>query len=390
MAAAAAAARKTASSAANARLPIAIASASTLPTAAALIAPAATSSAAPRCKPAAIAARSAAKTVAAATFALAARRFAAAPAKHCDRLLVWRFVDKFPLSKPEAQGLQPLGFFIALDDDCVKAHSANCRMKITSTANPRVKAAAKLRNSAQRAEQGRFMINGVREIGRALDGGIALQEIYVCPEQCGDAECRELLGRLEKTGVAQFEVSAAVFSVLAYGSRMEGVVAIAEFPQRSLKSLKLSQPALVAVLERIEKPGNVGAVVRSADGAGISAVVVADAGSDLYNPNAIRASLGTIFTLPVCAASSAETIAWLREQMLRIFAARVDGAIDYTQCDFTGPCAFVLGSEAEGLSDAWRGDDVTSIRLPMRGAADSLNVSATAAVLFYEALRQRS
>ena len=263
-------------------------------------------------------------------------------------------------------------------------------MKITSTANPRVKAAAKLRNSAQRAEQGRFMINGVREIGRALDGGIALQEIYVCPEQCSDAEYRELLGRLEKTGAAQFEVSAAVFSVLAYGSRMEGVVAVAEFPQRGLKSLKLSQPAFVAVLEGIEKPGNVGAVVRSADGAGVSAMVVADAGSDLYNPNAIRASLGTIFTLPICAASSAETIAWLREQKLRIFAARVDGAIDYTQCDFTGPCAFVLGSEAEGLSDAWRGDDITSVRLPMRGAADSLNVSATAAVLFYEALRQRS
>jgi TrmH family RNA methyltransferase len=146
----------------------------------------------------------------------------------------------------------------------------------------------------------------------------------------------------------------------------------------------------VAVLEKIEKPGNIGAVVRSADAAGVSAVIVADAAGDLYNPNAIRASLGTIFTLPVCAASSAETIAWLRKQKFKIFAARVDGAMDYAACDFAGPCAFILGNEAEGLSGDWHSDDITSIRLPMRGAADSLNVSATAAVLFYEALRQRS
>jgi RNA methyltransferase, TrmH family len=262
-------------------------------------------------------------------------------------------------------------------------------MKITSTANPRVKAAAKLRNSAQRAEQGRFMINGLREIGRALDGGLTLQEIYICPEQCDSADCRRLLDRLKKTTAAQFEVSTAVFSILAYGSRMEGVLAVAEIPERNLQSLRLPDSPLVTVLEKIEKPGNIGAVVRSADAVGISAVIVADASGDLYNPNAIRASLGTIFTLPVCAASSAETMAWLRKQKFKIFAARVDGALDYTACDFTGPCAVVLGSEAEGLSDAWRADDVTSICLPMRGAADSLNVSATAAVLFYEALRQR-
>jgi RNA methyltransferase, TrmH family len=262
-------------------------------------------------------------------------------------------------------------------------------MKITSAANPRVKSAAKLRNSAQRAQQGRFMINGVREIGRALDGGLNLQEVYFCPEQCDSADCRQLLERLKKTAAAQFEVSASVFSILAYGSRMEGVLAVAAIPQHSLQSLRLPESPLVVVLEGIEKPGNVGAVVRSADAAGVSAVIVADGGSDLYNPNAIRASLGTIFTMPVCAAGSVETIAWLRQHQLKIFAARVEGVVDYTSGDFEGACAFVLGSEAEGLSEAWRADNITSIRLPMRGAADSLNVSATAAVLFYEALRQR-
>jgi RNA methyltransferase, TrmH family len=277
-------------------------------------------------------------------------------------------------------------------------------MKITSTANPRVKAAAKLRNPRQRAAQGRFMINGVRETGRALDGGMKLQEVYVCPEQCDGAECQQLLRRLEKTGAAWFEVSPAVYSVLAYGSREEGVLAVAETPQRDLNGLRLTGNPLVAVLESVEKPGNLGAVLRSADGAGISAVIAADAGIDLYNPNAIRASLGTIFTLPVVSATSAETLAWLRAQRLKIFAARVDGAVDYTACDFTGPCAIVLGSEADGLSDAWHSDseksdsksgdsktdNITAIRLPMRGTADSLNVSAAAAVLFYEALRQRS
>jgi RNA methyltransferase, TrmH family len=253
-----------------------------------------------------------------------------------------------------------------------------------------VKAAAKLRNSAQRAEQGRFMINGLREIGRALDGGLNVQEFYFCPELCESEAARGLLNRLKSTAAAPFEVSESVFSLLAYGSRMDGIVAVAEIPGRDLKTVRLPERALVAVLEKIEKPGNVGAVVRSADAAGVAAVIVADSGSDLYNPNAIRASLGTIFTLPVYAASSTETLAWLRQQKLKIFAARVDGAVDYTECDFAGPAAFVLGSEAEGLSDAWQADDINSIRLPMRGAADSLNVSATAAVLFYEALRQRS
>jgi TrmH family RNA methyltransferase len=171
---------------------------------------------------------------------------------------------------------------------------------------------------------------------------------------------------------------------------MDGVVAVAAIPQRNLQQLKLAGRPLVAVLEGVEKPGNVGAVLRGADGAGVSAVIVADGGSDLYNPNAIRASMGTLFTTPVYAATSAEAIAWLRKQGLTIYAARVDGSVEYTACDFTRPCAIVLGSESEGLTDIWRGDDVTAIRLPMRGLADSLNIASAATVLFYEALRQRS
>ncbi len=155
------------------------------------------------------------------------------------------------------------------------------------------------------------------------------------------------------------------------------------------------------MLEGVEKPGNVGAVLRSADAAGVSALIVADGGTDLYNSNAIRASLGTIFTVPVCSASSTETLAWLKAHNLTIYAAWVDAEIEYTDADFTRPCAIVLGSEAEGLSDLWRPNrsngtggggsagSITAIKLPMLGVADSLNVSTAAAVLFYEALRQR-
>jgi RNA methyltransferase, TrmH family len=265
------------------------------------------------------------------------------------------------------------------------------RMKITSAANPRVKLAAKLRQARGRAEQGRIIIDGVREVGRALDAGVQICEVFACKNLLrNNAAASELLTRIERANISRFDVTPALFEKLAFGERGEGCVAVAEMPRRTLADLQLPKQALLAVIEGVEKPGNVGAVLRSADGAGISAVIVADGGSDLYNPNTIRASLGIIFTLPVVAAPSAETIAWLRKQQLEIFAARVDASTDYSTCDFTRPTAIVLGSEAAGLSDAWHGKEINAIRLPMLGAADSLNVSATAAILFYEAVRQRS
>jgi TrmH family RNA methyltransferase len=143
------------------------------------------------------------------------------------------------------------------------------------------------------------------------------------------------------------------------------------------------------VLEGIEKPGNLGAILRSADAAGVDAVIVADGRTDLFNPNTIRASLGTVFRPSVCTATTAETIDWLISQELRVLAARPDAEVLYTEVDMHAGIAIVLGSEAEGLTDAWGGKHVTPVQIPMRGMADSLNVSTTAAVLFYEALRQR-
>jgi TrmH family RNA methyltransferase len=167
-------------------------------------------------------------------------------------------------------------------------------------------------------------------------------------------------------------------------------VAVAETPSRGLADFQVPADSVVAVLVGLEKPGNVGAALRSADAAGLAAVIVADAGTDLYNPNCIRASLGTVFTQQVCESTSHQTVDWLRGRRSKVFAARLDATMLYTDVDYTGEVALVLGSEARGLGEPWAAADVTPIRLPMHGAADSLNVAATAAVLFYEALRQRS
>jgi TrmH family RNA methyltransferase len=219
--------------------------------------------------------------------------------------------------------------------------------------------------------------------------GVRIVELFICQELCRTDAAQRAVAAARPVAASVFDVTPAVFAKLAYGERAEGLLAVAEAPRRTLKDLTLPSRPLVAVLEGAEKPGNVGAVLRSADAAGVSGLIVADGGTDLYNPNAIRASLGTIFSLPVVESTTVATLNWLRQHHLAVFAARVDGAVPYDRADFTGPCALVLGSEATGLSGAWRSADVTAIALPMLGTADSLNVSAAAAVLFYEALRQR-
>jgi len=261
---------------------------------------------------------------------------------------------------------------------------------ITSPHNPRVKNALRLRDRRHREKQGRILIDGARELRRAIEAGVGLDELFVCEPRCTSDDARAILARLDQLGAEILHVAEPVFARLAFGQRAEGLLAVAEPPRTSLDQLTLPPQPLVAVLEHVEKPGNIGAVLRSADAAGVSAVIVADAGTDLFNPNAIRASLGTIFRVPLCEATPAETLAWLRHRRLAIFAARVDGSVPYTAVDYVGGAAIVLGSEAAGLSDAWSADDIQAVRLPMLGIADSLNVSVTAAILFYEALRQRT
>lgn len=264
------------------------------------------------------------------------------------------------------------------------------RETITSLQNSRLKRAAQLRDSRQRRQQRRFLVDGARELLRAWQAGVAWDEIFVCEPLCANKDSRHLLELLDASPVPRLDVPVAVMEKLAFGERAEGVVGVGLTQDRRLADFVLPSNPLIAVLEGVEKPGNLGAILRSADGAGVTGLIVVDGGADLYNPNVIRASLGTIFRLPVFSATVAETLDFLRREKLAMFAARLDTDTVYTSADLRGPTAILLGSEANGLSAAWSGADVCPIKLPMLGAADSLNVSATAAVLFYEALRQRT
>ncbi|MFL5755183.1 MAG: TrmH family RNA methyltransferase [Chloroflexota bacterium] len=259
---------------------------------------------------------------------------------------------------------------------------------IESTKNPRLRAAAALRDRRERDRQGLTLVDGVREVRRAVEAGVDVAEAFVDVARLADADV-ELLRTLRASGGSVHEVAPAALARIAFGDRSDGVVAVVRIPETRIDTLDLPPDPLVVVVEDVEKPGNLGAIVRSADGAGVDAVVVADPLTDVFNPNTIRASLGTVFGMRLAAASSADVRRWLTARQIRVIAARVDAAALYTAMDLTGPVAIVLGSEAEGLSSEWSDPAVIAVRLPMLGRADSLNVSVAAAVLLYEARRQR-
>lgn len=263
------------------------------------------------------------------------------------------------------------------------------RPRLTSSANPRVRAAIALRDRRARDRTGLTLVDGVREVRRALEAGVVVAEAFICEPLLAGPDARAVLDRLRANGTTVDSVTEPVFANLAFGERAEGVVAVVRIPSLELAKLAVPSDPLAVVIEGVEKPGNLGAVLRSADGAGADALIVADARTDPFNPNAIRASAGTVFSVPLAAASTASTIAWLRDHGLRIVAARVDADRLYTDLDLTGSLAIVLGAETEGLSASWTGPDIEAVRLPMLGVADSLNVSVSAAILLYEARRQR-
>jgi TrmH family RNA methyltransferase len=274
-------------------------------------------------------------------------------------------------------------------------------MLITSPSNPKIKEIVKLREGKYRRRTGLFLIDGLREIRRAIQCGIRIQAVFGTADdeaslQLQTADDRQrtvaeavMNGSPSAASFPFVEVSTAVLEKMTFGER-NTLVAVAETPETTLKQFVLPSavhPPLIAVLETIEKPGNIGAVFRSADGAGLDGIILADPLCDLWNPAVIRNSMGTVFRLPAALARVSETIAWLREHHMGIAVARCEAAIPYTVYDFRQPTAIVLGNEADGLTEHWQG---TAISLPMLGIADSLNVANAAAVLFYEARRQRS
>jgi TrmH family RNA methyltransferase len=260
---------------------------------------------------------------------------------------------------------------------------------IDSPKNPRIQAAAALRDRRERVSSGLTLVDGARECRRAIDAGIVVDGAFTCPPLLHSDDGRGAVEALRAHGVPAVEVSERAFAKLAFGDRADGLILVVRTPSADLAALRVGPEPLVLVTEEVEKPGNLGAILRTADAAGCDAVI-AIRGTDLFNPNVIRASVGTAFTVPLAAASADEAIDWLRANGLRIVAARVDAELEYSAADLRGPLAIVLGSEAAGLSAAWQSPDIQAVRLPMLGVADSLNVSATAAILAFEARRQRT
>jgi RNA methyltransferase, TrmH family len=263
-------------------------------------------------------------------------------------------------------------------------------MEIQSPANPRIRAAAALRERREREQSGLTLVDGARESLRAIEAGIVVETAFVCPALVTAADARLVLAALNARAVELVEVSQRAFAKVAYGDRADGIVLVMRAPTTDLAAVGLGDDhaPFVVVTEALEKPGNLGAILRSADGAGVDAVISAG-GTDLFNPNVIRASIGTVFSMPIASAPAEEVLAWLRAKGLRIVAARVDADRIHSAADLSGPLAIVLGSEARGLSTVWEAPDIEALRLPMLGVADSLNVSVAAAVLLYEARRQR-
>lgn len=262
---------------------------------------------------------------------------------------------------------------------------------ITSTQNSRIKEVARWQEKpAARREAGVVVIEGMREISLALRAGIEVQQLYGCAEVTPLPRLQAFLEEWNLAPALLTTVSVPVWEKIAYREGTEGLLAIAKLPHHSLSSLQLPANALVLVLEAVEKPGNLGAVLRTADAAGVDAVIVCEPRCDIYNPNAIRASVGTLFTVPVVAASREETIDFLKAKGLKTFAATLRAEKLHSGADLAQACAIVMGTEAHGLSEEWHRAADEWIKIPMAGAIDSLNVSTSAAVIVFEAVRQRS
>lgn len=254
---------------------------------------------------------------------------------------------------------------------------------LTSLQNPKIKQLLALQTkSSLRRESGLFPVEGVRELQHCIDAGFEVDSIFHCPALLQDFTM--------PSGAKVFEVSPELYSKIAYRESTEGIIAEVRYKELGLDDLKLKENPLIVVLESVEKPGNLGAVLRSADAAGADAVIVCDPLTDLYNPNLIRASIGSIFTKQVVTCTSGQAIDWLKQKNIRIYTAQLQDSEWYYDTDMKTGTAIVLGTEATGLTDKWREAADAHIKIPMLGSLDSLNVSVSAAILLFEAVRQRN
>ncbi len=259
---------------------------------------------------------------------------------------------------------------------------------ITSAQNPKIKDLLALQEkSKERRKKGLFVVEGRRELLHCVEAGYRPHTVFFCPEIISSGDFDEIADRCDCNYI---EVPQHLYDKVAYRGGTEGVIAELHCKDMTLETLSLKEKPLVVVLEAVEKPGNLGAVLRSADASGVDAVIVCDPLTDMYNPNLIRSSIGAIFTVPTAAATTEETIAWLKDRDIRIYTAQLQDSEWYYDTDMKGGTAIVMGTEATGLTDVWRKAADAHIKIPMLGKLDSLNVSVSAAILMFEAVRQRN
>jgi RNA methyltransferase, TrmH family len=256
---------------------------------------------------------------------------------------------------------------------------------ITSTQNPKIKSLLSLEKPRERRKSGLFVVEGKKEIAMALGAGYKIGNLFYCPEILPERELASL-GASDKLVIP---VSKEVFDKIAVRENSGGILAVAEQKTHRLDQIVLSSNPLLLILESVEKPGNLGAILRTADAAGIDAVIICDPQTDFYNPNVIRSSIGCLFTTQLASASSDETISWLNNSKISIYCTYLKASKPYHEVDYRRPCAIVMGTEATGLSDLWVKSSNTNIIIPMQGTIDSMNVSTAAAVVVFEAKRQR-
>jgi RNA methyltransferase, TrmH family len=265
--------------------------------------------------------------------------------------------------------------------------AARTDLEVTSTANPRIKQLVALRRRRERAQAGVTLVEGHAEITLALAADIRPQAVYFCP---GLVRSDDLAHQAAARGAQLFRVSRTVFEKISYREGPDGWLAVVPAVETGLSHLKLGAEPLVLACAGLEKPGNLGAILRTADAAGVTAVVAADPVTDWGNPNVVRASKGTVFSVPVASGTSAEVLAWIAGNRLRLVAASPDAQQPFTEMNLTGPLAIAVGAEQTGLASGWLERADVRVRIPMFGRADSLNVSTAAAILTYEAVRQRA
>jgi TrmH family RNA methyltransferase len=257
--------------------------------------------------------------------------------------------------------------------------------QITSAQNPYIKSLVLLQEKAKaRKQSGTFLIEGIREIELAIKGNYEIETILICQELTSLPENLKIY-KSENL----IDVSKEIYQKLAYRDTTEGIIAVAKTKSHQLSDLKFPENPLILVMESIEKPGNIGAMLRTCDAANVDAVIIANPKTDLYNPNMVRSSVGCLFTNQIAVASTDESIAFLQENNIHFYSATLQNSTSYHTQNFTKPTALVVGTEATGLTEPWREKATQNIIIPMQGEIDSMNVSVAAAILLFEAKRQR-